>query len=323
MFPLLELDPELGRLVPAERRENALRELRVELSRLPRGDWSLDGAGVAASAHVGLLLVEGVVSREVVVADCVSTELLGPGDVLRPWGLDDGDRLLRHAVRWNALTDSRVAVLDRRFGAHLTEWPEVNVMLIERLSARARRHATTQAISQLSRVERRLSALFWHLAERWGRVTAEGVVLPLTLSHRMLGQLVGARRPTVSTALAKLAEAGQVQRRDNGTWLLLGDPVGLPLGTAAQLIGRRHPSFAEREQPAGVPAQVHASTAEALTSTSMAELRQTLERLRSEAGAGVESLRAATEQTQALVTRLGELRAQRARAHERRTVASA
>ena len=60
----------------------------------------------------------------------------------------------------------------------------------------------TQAISQLVRVDRRLLALFWHLAERWGRVTGDGVLVPLTLSHRMLSQLVGARRPTVSTALS-------------------------------------------------------------------------------------------------------------------------
>jgi len=42
----------------------------------------------------------------------------------------------------------------------------------------------------------------------------------MTLSHRMLGQLVGARRPTVTTALAQLAKDGELARRDDGTWLL-------------------------------------------------------------------------------------------------------
>ena len=77
---------------------------------------------------------------------------------------------------------------------------------VERLTQRAQRLAVTQAISQLNRVDRRLLTLFWHLAERWGRMTPDGVLIPLTLSHRMLSQLVGARRPTVSTALAELAE---------------------------------------------------------------------------------------------------------------------
>ena len=63
---------------------------------------------------------------------------------------------------------------------------------------------------RLTRVERRLKALFWHLAERWGRVSGDGVIVPLALTHRILGQLVGARRPTVSTALSELAERAGV-----------------------------------------------------------------------------------------------------------------
>jgi hypothetical protein len=46
----------------------------------------------------------------------------------------------------------------------------VTAALFDRLSERSMRLATTQAISQLTRVDRRLKALFWHLAERWGRV---------------------------------------------------------------------------------------------------------------------------------------------------------
>ena len=79
--------------------------------------------------------------------------------------------------------------------------------LLDRLSERSERLAITQAISQLRRVDRRLLTLFWHLAERWGRVGTDGVVVPLALTHRMLGQLVGARRPTVSSALRELASA--------------------------------------------------------------------------------------------------------------------
>ena len=49
-------------------------------------------------------------------------------------------------------------------------------------------------------------------------------MIPLALTHRILGQLVGARRPTVSTALAELAERGELSRRADGAWLLRGDP---------------------------------------------------------------------------------------------------
>jgi CRP/FNR family transcriptional regulator, cyclic AMP receptor protein len=320
MLPLLELDPELGRLLTPERRETAQGELRVEISRLPQGEWRLDSAGLSAAAHVGLLLLDGVVSREVVVADCVSTELLGAGDVLRPWALDDGDHLLRHAVRWNALTESRVAVLDRRFGARLGEWPEINAMLVERIAQRARRLAATQAISQLNRVERRLTALFWHLAERWGRVSGDGVVISLTLSHRMLGQLVGARRPTVSTALARLDEAGQVRRRSNGTWLLLGDPAALGGTAAMREMERRREAADDRPALADAPPTPESA---ALEATSLDELKTTLERLRADATSGVQALREASDETLVLLERMSELRAERRRLTEARAVARA
>jgi CRP-like cAMP-binding protein len=115
-------------------------------------------------------------------------------------------------------------VLDRRFAAEASQYPELTASLFDRLSERSLRLATTQAISQLTRVDRRLKALFWHLAERWGRVGGEGVVIPLALTHRILGQLVGARRPTVSTALSELAERDELVRRADGSWLLRGDP---------------------------------------------------------------------------------------------------
>lgn len=222
---LLELEPDLARLVLDDRRPAADAQLRVEVRRLAPGPWSprlLD----AAPDHLGLLLLDGVVSRDVIMEDTVSTELLGSGDVLRPWSLSAAEPLLQLGVRWTALTACTVAVLDRRFARCLAQWPDVNSALLDRIEGRGRRLAATKAISQLNRVDRRLLALFWHLAGRWGHASSEGMVLPLTLSHRMLSQLTGARRPTVSTALAELAERGQVRRRADATWLLTGPPLG-------------------------------------------------------------------------------------------------
>src|SRR5690349_24973129 len=106
----------------------------------------------------------------------------------------------------------------------MTRFPEITAALFDRLSERSLRLATTQAISQLTRVDRRLKALFWHLAERWGRVSGDGVIVPLAFTHRLLGELVGARRPTVSSALSELTERGELVRRPDGAWLLRGDP---------------------------------------------------------------------------------------------------
>jgi CRP/FNR family cyclic AMP-dependent transcriptional regulator len=237
--PLLDLDPDLGQFLDDESREAARRRLLVPVRRLAPGPWDTASLTVADPGHVGLLVLDGVLAREVLAADIVSSELLGPGEVLRPWEISPDPELLRVDVRWNVLAEARLAVLDRRMAHHLSDFPEITSQIVERLSKRSQRLAVTQAISQLNRVDQRLLTLFWHLAERWGRMTGEGVLIPLTLSHRMLSQLIGARRPTVSTALGELTRAGQLQRLDNGTWLLTGEPVGEPARKNIRLIPPR------------------------------------------------------------------------------------
>jgi CRP/FNR family cyclic AMP-dependent transcriptional regulator len=184
-------------------------------------------------------VLDGVLASDVLLEDLVSTELLGGGDLLRPWALEAPERLLANETRWTVLAECRLAILDQRFALALSRFPEIYGVLLERMDHRARRLATTQAISELTRVDRRLLAMLWHLAERWGRMTAEGVVIPLDVSHRLLGQLVGARRPTVSTALAELARDGEVERRADGGWLLRGEPTGVPASVGQILLSRR------------------------------------------------------------------------------------
>jgi CRP/FNR family cyclic AMP-dependent transcriptional regulator len=220
LAPLLALDPDLGILLSEDRLAAARVDLIVPLLALGQGEWAGGELSGASPDHVGLLVVRGAIAREVVLADTISTELLGPGDVIRPWMLESASALLGQQVRWQVLAAARLAVLDRAFGAAVLRFPEVNSVLLDRLNARAERLATMKAISQLTCVDRRLIALFWHLAERWGRVTPDGVVVPLALSHRMLGELVGARRPTVSAALAALTRNGEVRRHGEGAWVL-------------------------------------------------------------------------------------------------------
>jgi hypothetical protein len=54
-------------------------------------------------------------------------------------------------------------------------------------------------------------------------VSTQGVRLPLNLPHRTLATLVGARRPSVTTAVTGLTRAGLIERVEEG-WLLHGDP---------------------------------------------------------------------------------------------------
>src|SRR4051812_3131143 len=252
---LLELDPDLGQLLTAERREAAERELRVRVTSFPIGEWDGGRLADADPTHIGLLVVDGVLAREVVLADTVSTELLGPGDVVRPWHIEGLPELLPVAIRWNVLAQVRLALLDRRVAAVLGRSPEIGAVIVDRLSERAQRLSITQAISQLNRVDRRLLALFWHLAERWGRVSRDGIAVPLALSHRLIGELVGARRPTVSTALAELARTGQLVRRDDGTWLLTDEPLA-ESRNAIEVVRQRRRLMPDGAQGPAAPAPV-------------------------------------------------------------------
>src|SRR3954468_10311809 len=82
---LLEADPELGALLAPGRRTEAERDLVVRTHRLSVGPWDVTRLSSASADHVGLLVLDAVIARELVVADHVSAELLGPGDLVRPW----------------------------------------------------------------------------------------------------------------------------------------------------------------------------------------------------------------------------------------------
>jgi CRP/FNR family transcriptional regulator, cyclic AMP receptor protein len=236
---LLDADPDLGALMSPEQLEEARRTLTVRRHVVEPGPWEGERLRDAGPEHIGLLVLTGLMTRELALSDNVSAELLGPGDLVRPWQAGGPERLVPYDIRWTALERTTLAVLDRRFAAVLMRYPQVNALLIDRLTERSQRLSLMQSISQLNGVDRRLLTLFWHLAERWGRVTPAGVVVPVAVPHRVLAQLVGARRPTVSSALSRLADGGQVVRAPEGGWLLTGAPVGVPTEEAARIIRLR------------------------------------------------------------------------------------
>jgi CRP/FNR family cyclic AMP-dependent transcriptional regulator len=232
---ILERDPELGRGLDAEEFALAARHLVARTRNLVQGDWIGPWEGEDDPyGSVGALVLDGLLLRVQRVGNVASAELLGSGDVLRPWLTGDEDSTLSGRARWQVLQPTTVAILDRRFASVAGRWPEVITALVERSVQRARLLAFQMAISNVRRIDARLLLLMWRLADRWGRVTSDGVVVPLRLTHGWLASLVGAQRPSVTTALGNLASAGRVERLDDGSWLLRGEPpdVAEPLFAA-------------------------------------------------------------------------------------------
>lgn len=174
---------------------------------------------------IGLLLLGGLLIRRVGIHRGFGAELLGQGDLLRPWQGEQATSSLSRTTGWRVLEPARIAVLDQRAAARFARYPQLTGRLVARALERSRNLATMMAIAHHTRIDVRLHMLFWHLADHWGRVRPDGVLVPLRLTHEMLADLVAARRPSVSTVLTELARRNLVQRDGLG-WLLSGEPPG-------------------------------------------------------------------------------------------------
>ena len=175
---------------------------------------------------LGLLVVDGMLVRRVGLEGRFGAELLSVGDVLQPSEHDGEEATLPFEAAWRVLVPLRLAVLDLDWLARMAPFPEVTAELTRRVMVRSRRLASMLAIAQHHRLEDRLRLLFWELADRYGRVGPDGVRLDVGLTHELISHLVGAHRPSVSAALARLERGGFIQRRERG-WLLLGPSPGL------------------------------------------------------------------------------------------------
>lgn len=213
---LLKEDPELARGIAEEELEQAERAVIVAGFTVPVGDLELPSEHLDPS--LGLLVLEGLITVNVVLCDRVASQLAGPGDVIDVAA--SPDPLLPAAMSFVVSDTTRVAVLDRRFIAAVRRWPALLLALHERLREQERRLAVHAAIGKLRRIEDRVLALLWHLGERWGKMAPEGVVVPLSLTHETIGRLAGAERPTVSLALTELSRTGLIARRDDGAFVL-------------------------------------------------------------------------------------------------------
>jgi CRP-like cAMP-binding protein len=149
--------------------------------------------------------------------------------------LEEGDLLVRPTATWAAvgpglrcvaIEPSSVLLVER---ARLDAWMGDCTLagnLVRLLSAQVADRELAVAIALEPRVERRLLLKLRQLAERWGRVTPDGIRLDLRLTHQELANMVGAVRESVTIALGRLASAGEIEVRNRT--LLIRPPRDAP-----------------------------------------------------------------------------------------------
>ena len=219
---VLVRDPELAGSLDGERLRKAERDLVAATAVAFEGPWDPEEDSDSVRGGIGLLLLEGLIVRRVGRTGRYGAELLGPGDLMRPWQRD-GEDVSPFDTTFRVIDQALFALLDARFAARAAPYPEVAGALIGRAMQRSRTLVVNMAIAHYPRIDRRLLMLMWHLADRWGRVTPDGIRVPLRLTHQQLADLVASRRPSVTSGLHRLVEEGRLSRLGDD-WLLHGEP---------------------------------------------------------------------------------------------------
>jgi len=204
---LFDVDSELAESLDVSMRLAARRVATAIVVEAEPGELDLVGWLGRIGRGPGVLVVDGVLAVNVTVGGRVASELLGAGDLLEGT-VDPDEELLSCSTGWRCLQPLRLALLDAGFAKRILNWPQVTQVLLQRAERRTHSLNVQRAIASHPRLEIRLALLLMHLASRWGRVEPGGVALTMPLTHQLLGRLIGAERPSVSHALARLTRSG-------------------------------------------------------------------------------------------------------------------
>ena len=220
VIQLLECEPALAADLTPEEQAIASQAIPVQVATVKRGPWEPNSTP-PEPGHLGFLVTKGVIVRRIEVGSGSSIELLGPGELLRPWQEDVSSFC---ASSWEVVEPTVLAQLGPRVARSLAQWPILISNLVARTMRRSRAIAGDAAIASIIGMEERLLRQLWQLSETFGRVEDDGVHLTIRLPHRLLAEMTAARRPSVTTALTNLQAEGKLAKAAEGCWVLVGDP---------------------------------------------------------------------------------------------------
>ncbi len=215
--------------------EPALLRFLLPDDRVPAGDILLPlaslGSGedlhelIGGARAFAAVVLDGMLAQSLCVNGHAGLRLLGPGDVV---SLVQVPRLSNVEVgECRASGEVRMALLEREILLAARRWPLIVAGLHAHGAQQTKRLLAQMMICQMPRVDERVMAIMWLLADVWGQATPVGTLLRLKLTHQLIGELVGARRPTVTLAVGELVDRGALLRQDGG-WLLLERPDARP-----------------------------------------------------------------------------------------------
>jgi CRP-like cAMP-binding protein len=218
---ILDYLPDLADGLDPAAREQATQLLVAPAVILECGSYDL--RELSPDTGTLLLIAEGLIKRVVRICNQKrGAVLLGPGDPIRA-GDGRTDVLLPRRVTWKVIQDARIALLDAAFFARLARAPALIAPVVHSAINRCQAMSTQNAICAHVQIERRVMMLFWHLAERWGKVGPDYLRVDIPLSHAAIAELVNSQRPSVSTAIGRLRRRGLLDRDARG-WIVHAAP---------------------------------------------------------------------------------------------------
>lgn len=193
---LLDIEPALGRFVGMRAAARIGRDPRLPVIDVPAGAWDPQARPPAVLA---LAVMSGWLRT--------ARWLLGPSDRFDPWGDDQ---------QWTACSHVRLAVLGGELAELLRPWPTVAADL-------AARRSHVVELPAPGGDDEQLLNLLWRIAQRWGTIAGQAIVLPVVIDADALAGLSGDSSPDVAGALERLTASGRLTTSaDDRGWRLHG-----------------------------------------------------------------------------------------------------